>query len=92
MGKSLDTVKTLAPFLKQHSRMLLLGFVFVVLQNFSYMKIPMYIRLILDEIGGHRGPGFIDDGQRQIERVPVDIQSARPDHRYFSCRANREDI
>ncbi len=52
MGKSLDTVKTLAPFLKQHSRMLLLGFVFVVLQNFSYMKIPMYIRLILDEIGG----------------------------------------
>lgn len=50
MQKSLGTVKTLLPFLKQHASMLLLGFVFVVVQNYSYMKIPLYIRRILDEI------------------------------------------
>lgn len=28
------------------------GLAFMLLQNFSYMKVPMYIRIILDEVGG----------------------------------------
>ena len=59
MQKPLDTAKTLVPFLKQHLRTLLLGFIFVVLQNFSYMKIPLYIRRMLDEIAGQNRGHFI---------------------------------
>ncbi len=38
--------------MKKHAVTLLVGFAFMLIQNFSYMKVPMYIRIILDEIGG----------------------------------------
>ena len=44
-------LETLVPFLKRHSGQLLVGFVFMLVQNFSYMKVPKYLQVILDEIG-----------------------------------------
>jgi ATP-binding cassette subfamily B multidrug efflux pump len=38
--------------LKKHSVVLLVGFFFMVVQNFSYMKVPQYMREMLDEIAG----------------------------------------
>jgi len=43
--------------LKKHAVILTVGFLFMLVQNFSYMKVPRHIRIILDEIGGlNRGP------------------------------------
>lgn len=38
--------------MKKNARVLLLGFAFMLLQNYCFMKVPQYIREILDEIGG----------------------------------------
>ena len=54
-------LKTLLPFFKTHSLTLLVGFVFMVLQNFGYMKVPQYLREMLDEIGGQNRPDVIRD-------------------------------
>jgi ATP-binding cassette subfamily B multidrug efflux pump len=43
-------LKTLLPFLKQHSLELFAGFLFMLLQNYSYMKTPAYMQKALDEI------------------------------------------
>lgn len=48
----IKALKTLVPFIKKHAVVLMVGFVFMLMQNFSYMKVPKYIRVILDEIGG----------------------------------------
>ena len=48
----MKNLKTLIPFLKQHSFELLAGFLFMLLQNYSYMKTPAYIQKALDEITG----------------------------------------
>ena len=48
----MKNLKTLMPFLKQHSFELLAGFLFMLLQNYSYMKTPAYIQKALDEITG----------------------------------------
>lgn len=38
--------------MKKHAVVLTVGFAFMLVQNFSYMKIPRYMRVILDEISG----------------------------------------
>jgi ATP-binding cassette subfamily B multidrug efflux pump len=44
-------LKTLIPYFKTHALTLLVGFIFMVVQNFGYMKVPQYLREMLDEIG-----------------------------------------
>ena len=45
-------LKTLLPLLKRHSLELFIGFCFMLLQNYGFMKTPMYMRQVLDEITG----------------------------------------
>ncbi|GAK55479.1 ABC transporter related [Candidatus Vecturithrix granuli] len=46
----MKNLQTLVPFLKQHSVELLIGFVFMLLQNYGYMKVPAYMQKAVDEI------------------------------------------
>ena len=48
----MKNLQTLVPFLKQHSAELLVGFAFMLLQNYGYMKAPAYMQQALDEITG----------------------------------------
>ena len=48
----MKALKTLIPYLKRHSGTLLLGFLFMLVQNYGYMKVPQYMREMLDEISG----------------------------------------
>jgi ATP-binding cassette subfamily B multidrug efflux pump len=48
----IKALKTLVPYLKKHSGVLLIGFIFMLVQNYSYMKVPQYMREMLDEISG----------------------------------------
>lgn len=50
--QSIKALKTLIPFLKKYSFPLSLGFFFMLVQNYCYLKVPMYLRIILDEISG----------------------------------------
>jgi ATP-binding cassette subfamily B multidrug efflux pump len=53
MGRfPIKALKTLIPYLKKHSVVLLMGFFFMLVQNYSYMKVPQYMREMLDEISG----------------------------------------
>jgi ATP-binding cassette subfamily B protein len=47
----IKALKTLLPYFKKHSGVLLVGFFFMLVQNYGYLKVPQYIRVILDEIG-----------------------------------------
>ncbi|MDQ1352942.1 MAG: ATP-binding cassette, subfamily multidrug efflux pump, partial [Acidobacteriota bacterium] len=38
--------------MKKHSAALALGFLAMLVQNYCYLKVPMYMQVILDEIGG----------------------------------------
>lgn len=40
----------LAPYIREHAWMLLLGFVFIFIQNFGLVRIPAYMKKMLDEI------------------------------------------
>ena len=40
------------PYFKKHSVPLALGFFFMVVQNYCYLKVPLYLQIILDEISG----------------------------------------
>ncbi|MDY0094081.1 MAG: ABC transporter ATP-binding protein [Candidatus Vecturithrix sp.] len=46
----MKNLQTLFPFLKQHSVELVIGFVFMLLQNYGFMKVPTYIQKAVDEI------------------------------------------
>jgi ATP-binding cassette subfamily B protein len=48
----MKALKTLIPYLKKHSVVLLIGLFFMLVQNYSYMKVPQYMREMLDEISG----------------------------------------
>ena len=45
-------LKTLVPLLRHHLLELFVGFCFMLLQNYGFMKTPMYMRQVLDEITG----------------------------------------
>ncbi|MCP5104403.1 MAG: ABC transporter ATP-binding protein [bacterium] len=45
--------------MKQHWVILAVGFAFMLVQNYSYMKVPKYMRIILDEIDGANRAGVI---------------------------------
>ncbi len=40
------------PYLKKHSVPLALGFFSMLVQNYCYLKVPLYMQIILDEISG----------------------------------------
>lgn len=48
----MKNLKPLIPLFKQHSSELLVGFLFMLLQNYGYMKVPFYMKKALDEIIG----------------------------------------
>ena len=48
----MKNLKTLIPLAKRHFRELFVGFCFMLLQNYGYMKTPAYMRKALDEIIG----------------------------------------
>ncbi len=48
----MKNLKPLIPFFKQHSLELFVGFVFMLLQNYGYMKAPFHMKQALDEIIG----------------------------------------
>ncbi|MCP4405173.1 MAG: ABC transporter ATP-binding protein [bacterium] len=45
-------LRTLLPLLRHHSLELFVGFCFMLTQNYGFMKTPMYMRQVLDEISG----------------------------------------
>lgn len=45
--------------MKQHAGVLALGFFFMLVQNFAYMKVPRFMREMLDEISGQNRAGVI---------------------------------
>ena len=48
----MKNLKTLIPFIQHYSAELIVGFVFMLLQNYGYMKTPQYMQKALDEIVG----------------------------------------
>ncbi len=48
----MKNLKTLIPFIKQHAVELTVGFLFMLLQNYGYLKSPFYMKKVLDEITG----------------------------------------
>lgn len=45
-------LKTLFPYLKKYRLLLAAGFFFMLLYNFGLMKVPVFIKAVVDEIGG----------------------------------------
>ena len=52
-------LRTLLPLLKRHSLELFVGFCFMLLQNYGFMKTPMYMQHVLDEITGQNRRALI---------------------------------
>lgn len=48
----MKNLKTLIPLLQRHSLELFVGFLFMLAQNYGYMKTPVYMKKALDEIAG----------------------------------------
>lgn len=48
--EKIKSLKILIPYIKKYIHLLLLGFVFLILQNIGYMQIPHYLQKIVDEI------------------------------------------
>jgi len=47
---SIKSLKPLLPYIRKYSIPLIIGFFFILIQNFSLVKIPFYMKSILDEI------------------------------------------
>ncbi|MCP4219547.1 MAG: ABC transporter ATP-binding protein [bacterium] len=54
------------PYLKHHAGTLTVGFIFLLLQNYGYLKVPQYLRIILDEISGQNRYDTIFAGILQV--------------------------
>ncbi|HEY9595846.1 MAG TPA: ABC transporter ATP-binding protein, partial [Spirochaetia bacterium] len=57
--RGIGTLRTLAPFVKQHALALSIGFALMLVQNYGAMRIPGYFQKIVDEIGGANRPNII---------------------------------
>lgn len=62
MTLSPRNLKILLPYLRRYRTPLTVGFVFMLLQNFGYMKVPEYIQQILDEVTHHNRTDIIVHG------------------------------
>ncbi len=51
--------KSLFPFIKKYWHHLTIGFVFMIVQNYGFTKVPFYMKLILDEISGQNRSSVI---------------------------------
>jgi len=49
-SSSLGHLETVLPYLKHHRWHLLAGFLFMIIQNIGYMRIPLHMQKLLDEI------------------------------------------
>ena len=52
-------LKSLFPYLKRYAAELLIGFAFMVAQNYALMKSPIYMNRVLDEIIGQNRGGVL---------------------------------
>ncbi len=48
----MKNLRTLIPLAKKHALELIVGFCFMILQNYGFMKAPVYMRQVLDELTG----------------------------------------
>jgi ATP-binding cassette subfamily B protein len=55
----MKNLKTLIPYLKKYRLLLAAGFLFMLLQNYGLMKIPVFVRKVVDEIGAANRPEII---------------------------------
>lgn len=55
----MSNLKTLFPYLKKHWLLLAAGFIFMLLYNFGLMKVPGFVKAVVDEIGRENRPEII---------------------------------
>jgi len=56
---TINNLYRLIPYLKKYKFQLIIGFIFIVLQNFGYVKVPEYMKKILNEISGANNKDLI---------------------------------
>jgi ATP-binding cassette subfamily B multidrug efflux pump len=55
----MKNLKKLIPYFRKHRLELATGFLFMLLYNYSLMKIPVFIRAVVDEVGKQNRPEII---------------------------------
>ena len=55
----MKNLKTLTPYLKKYWLLLTTGFFFMLLQNYGLMKVPVFVKAVVDEIGTANRPEII---------------------------------
>ena len=55
----MNKLKSLSPYLRRYAAELLIGFAFMIAQNYALMKSPIYMNRVLDEIIGQNRGGVL---------------------------------
>ena len=54
--EGISILRSLIPFFRKYGVPLSVGFAFMIVQNYGYVKVPSYVQALLDEIAGDNRP------------------------------------